>query len=82
MSSRYWEGMTKGTLNLKQSYEFWATCFEAYILCRDDLKKNCPMAYKYMHNIIYKLEKEYEEKHPEYNYYNEKRNVKKKKKPR
>lgn len=71
MSSRYWEGMTQGILNLKSTYEFMSTCFEAYILCRDDLKECCPKAYEYIHNIIYTEEKKFEEEHPEYDYYNE-----------
>ena len=70
MSSRYWEGMTQGTLNLKYRYEFWATCFEAYILCREDLKECCPKAYEYMNNIIYEKEMKFEETHPEYDYFN------------
>ena len=81
MSSRYWEGMTQGTLNLKTTYEFMSTCFEAYILCRDDLKECCPKAYEYIHNIIYTEEKKFEKEHPEYDYYNEKikRNIQLKK---
>ena len=71
MSSRYWEGMTSGTYNLKYNYEFWATCFEAYILCREDLQEYCPQAYEYIHNIVYTREKEFEETHPEYDYYHE-----------
>ena len=70
LSSRYWEGMTNGTYNLKKNYEFWATCFEAYILCREDLQTYCPQAYEYINNIVYEKEMEFEENHPEYDYFN------------
>lgn len=55
--------MVNGTYNLKKNYEFWATCFEAYILCREDLQTYCPKAYEYINNIVYQKEKEFEETH-------------------